>query len=160
MTTMTTFDTILGRCGIAWTEAGISRVFLPSSSMAAAQAADVPGFVADAIARIAAMLAGAPDDLADLPLDDARIDDFRRSVYAATRRIGPFPDRLDLAPAIAHDRERHAAQRPPCPQPPGHQHAAAHVLPNLDRPDSFHGSAPTSFDAPPVAGQDVNRPSP
>jgi methylated-DNA-[protein]-cysteine S-methyltransferase len=89
MTTMTTFDTILGRCGIAWTDAGISRVFLPGSSLAGGEAADVPGFVADAIARIAAMLAGTSDALADLPLDDARVDEFRRSVYAATRRVGP-----------------------------------------------------------------------
>jgi methylated-DNA-[protein]-cysteine S-methyltransferase len=89
MTQMTTFDTILGRCGIAWTEAGISRTSLPSPSLGRAEAPALPRFVAEAITRIAAMLAGAPDDLADLALDDARVDGFRRSVYAATRRVGP-----------------------------------------------------------------------
>jgi methylated-DNA-[protein]-cysteine S-methyltransferase len=89
MTTMTTFDTILGRCGIAWTDIGISGVSLPSERLAATAAMDMPAFVADAIARITAMLAGASDDLAEIPIDDARIDDFRRKVYAATRRVPP-----------------------------------------------------------------------
>ena len=90
---MAMFDTMLGRCGLSWTAAGISRVFLPGAEVArvepVAPPAAMPPVASAAIARIRAMLAGSPDDLHDLPIDDSRIDPFRRSVYAATRRIPP-----------------------------------------------------------------------
>jgi methylated-DNA-[protein]-cysteine S-methyltransferase len=46
-----------------------------------------PPAVAEAIARIAAMLAGAADDFADLPLDPAGVGAFERAVYRETRSI-------------------------------------------------------------------------
>jgi methylated-DNA-[protein]-cysteine S-methyltransferase len=45
--------------------------------------------IADAVAGIVALLAGERRDLTDIPLDDERLDEFRRRVYAATREIGP-----------------------------------------------------------------------
>jgi methylated-DNA-[protein]-cysteine S-methyltransferase len=36
-----------------------------------------------------AVMAGLARDLRDVPIDDARVDPFRRAVYAATREIGP-----------------------------------------------------------------------
>ena len=92
-TLMATFETALGRCGLSWTAAGIGRVYLPSAAMATPESlldpASMPAFVVAAIEWITALLAGASDDLRDLPLDDARIDPFRRHVYEATRQIRP-----------------------------------------------------------------------
>jgi methylated-DNA-[protein]-cysteine S-methyltransferase len=45
--------------------------------------------VARVIARVRAVLQGARDDLADVPLDMAREPEFNRRVYAVTRAIPP-----------------------------------------------------------------------
>lgn len=87
---MTTFETALGRCGVRWSEAGITGVLLPGSRSLdgpAVDAADLPAFVRRAIAGMTAAMAGEPADLRDVPLDLAGIDDPRRIVYAATREI-------------------------------------------------------------------------
>jgi methylated-DNA-[protein]-cysteine S-methyltransferase len=47
----------------------------------------VPAFVQSAIEGIVAMMAGEIRDLGDIPLDERLIDDWRRTVYSATRRI-------------------------------------------------------------------------
>ncbi len=91
-TSMTTFETALGRCGVRWTAAGIVGVLLPSRALdeaRAADASDVTPFVRTAIDGMTAVLAGAALDLRDVPLDQDDIDPFRRSVYAATREIAP-----------------------------------------------------------------------
>ena len=96
MDQLTTFDTVLGRCAVRWTDHGIARVFLPDGSERPAPSAvdlptavDPPDFVRRAIAGMAAVLAGSTDDLRDVALDDRAVDPFRRSVYAATREILP-----------------------------------------------------------------------
>lgn len=95
------FDTALGPCGIAWTEAALAAVQLPEASREGTlrrlvryvgkdvpeQAA--PPFVQAAIARIQALLAGAHDDLCDLPLDMTGIPPFHQRVYEVTRAIPP-----------------------------------------------------------------------
>jgi methylated-DNA-[protein]-cysteine S-methyltransferase len=87
------FETALGRCGVTWSEAGITEVLLPGARSVpghvAEDAGDMPAFVGRAIEGMRAVLACAPDDLRDIPLDDRGIDDFRRAVYAATRQIAP-----------------------------------------------------------------------
>jgi methylated-DNA-[protein]-cysteine S-methyltransferase len=91
-TSMVTFATALGRCAVRWTEAGIVGVRLPSMKLDGPRledATDVPAFVRTAIDGMAAVLAGEPRDLRDVPLDQHDIDPFRRSVYAATREIPP-----------------------------------------------------------------------
>lgn len=91
--TTLTFETELGRCGVRWSEAGITSVLLPSSRLDAIPpvepADDVPAFVRVAIADMTAVLAGETRDLRDIPLDQRRIDPFRQAVYAATRDIEP-----------------------------------------------------------------------
>jgi methylated-DNA-[protein]-cysteine S-methyltransferase len=88
-----TFPTSLGRCGLRWSAAGIAAVQLPSrltgDGPRIEDVAHVPAFVRDAIEAMTAVLAGAPRDLRDIPLDDERVDPFRRRVYAATRAIPP-----------------------------------------------------------------------
>lgn len=90
---MVTFDTALGRCAIRWSDAGITRVLLPSprgfASAGSGRSAGVPAFVRYAIDGIVAVMGGEARDLGDVPLDERGIDDFRRAVHGATRRIAP-----------------------------------------------------------------------
>jgi methylated-DNA-[protein]-cysteine S-methyltransferase len=88
-----TFDTALGRCGIRWSDIGITGVLLPSAATSARLPspgpADVPADVRDAIEGIRAVLEGKRRDLRDIRLDERGIDPFRRRVYAATRDVQP-----------------------------------------------------------------------
>ena len=103
---MVTFDTALGRCAIRWSDAGIAGLLLPSRrglpGPVIEDGAHVPPFVRHAIAGIVALLAGDPRDLRDVPLDERGIDEFRRAVHAATRRIEPGTTRSygEIARAI------------------------------------------------------------
>ena len=94
------FDTAIGACGIAWTADALVAVQLPETSADGARRrllrrtgevaeAAPPSFVAAAIARIQALLQGARDDLADLPLDMEGVPDFHQRVYAVARAIAP-----------------------------------------------------------------------
>ncbi len=139
---MTLFDTAVGRCGVAWGDAGLLAVALPAASDAATRAllrrylairaradhpmatdagpghgvaattdigdglpadfdaadpipadpipADrVPPDVAAAISRMAGLLDGVPDDLADVRVDLRGAPEFHRRVYEVTRSIPP-----------------------------------------------------------------------
>jgi len=84
------FETALGVCAVRWTLAGIAAVRLPSERTAALprlEAVHAPAAIRAAIDGIVAVLAGEPVDLRWIPLDDAGLDPFRRSVYDATRGI-------------------------------------------------------------------------
>jgi methylated-DNA-[protein]-cysteine S-methyltransferase len=94
----TLFDTPIGRCGIAWGPRGIIGLQLPEDNDRAATArlrrrfpalamADPPEPVAAAIARIAAFLAGGPDDFLDLALDYETTGEWDRAVYESARSI-------------------------------------------------------------------------
>lgn len=117
------FDTAIGRCGIAWSERGLTAVALPGPSDVqlrgwllkrtpgavehdggAAPATEGPGrgapvdavdppelppFAIRARDGIVALLAGADDDLADVPLDTEGLAPFHARVYAAARAIRP-----------------------------------------------------------------------
>jgi methylated-DNA-[protein]-cysteine S-methyltransferase len=88
-----TFDTALGRCGIRWSDVGITGVLLPSTATSGPlpfpDPAAVPAEVRDAIEGIRAVLEGERRDLRDIRLDERGIDPFRRRVYAATRAVQP-----------------------------------------------------------------------
>ncbi len=88
---MLTFETALGRCGVRWSEVGIVRVLLPHADPAArpvvAAPAAVPAFVTEAVEGITSLFAGRAADLRSVPVDERGVDEFRRSVYAATREI-------------------------------------------------------------------------
>ena len=76
-----------------WSAIGIAGVELPSRLTRVlpplGDGIAVPDFVRVAIDGMAAVLAGERLDLGEIPLDDGRIDPFRRQVYAATRAIPP-----------------------------------------------------------------------
>jgi methylated-DNA-[protein]-cysteine S-methyltransferase len=99
----TLFETAIGCCGLAWGAAGLLAVQLPEGGEAATRArlerrwpaareigsGGLPQEIAAAARRIAGLLAGAPDDLADLRLDEAGREPFERQVYAVARGIRP-----------------------------------------------------------------------
>jgi methylated-DNA-[protein]-cysteine S-methyltransferase len=107
---MATFETELGRCGVRWSDAGITGVLLPGSRSLAGPAyeadADVPPFVRRAIEGMQAVMAGGSDDLLDVPIDHRNVDEFRQAVYAATREIPAGSTRSygEVAQAMALDR--------------------------------------------------------
>ncbi len=107
------FETALGRCAVGWSDTGISGVMLPGArampGRLAEDTGDLPAFVLRAIEGMRAVLAGAEDDLSDIQIDDRGIDDFRRAVYAATRRI--TPGRTRTYGEIARDIDRPEAAR-------------------------------------------------
>jgi methylated-DNA-[protein]-cysteine S-methyltransferase len=96
----TLFDTVIGRCGLAWGERGLIGVQLPESSPGAAWArlrrrfpeaaeAEPPVEIERIIDRIRDLLAGGRDDLADVALDLDGQSSFNLRVYAIARAITP-----------------------------------------------------------------------
>lgn len=101
----TLFDTMLGPCGIAWSDVGLTCVQLPEASReqtearllarakdAGAHAAPraIPAWVTRAIELARAHLDGrsSPDaELATVPLDLARVTPFAEKVYRELQRV-------------------------------------------------------------------------
>ncbi len=94
----TIFETAIGACGVAWTDAGILAVQLPEPTLdatlatldrrcAAVPASVVPEAVSRAIADMVGLLAGAPLDLSAIGLDMSRVPPFHRRVYDVARSI-------------------------------------------------------------------------
>ena len=95
------FDTAVGRCALAWGEAGLRAVQLPEHDDAATvarllracgpcQAATTPPpDAAAAIQAIQALLQGHKLDLREVVLDMTQVSDFHQRVYAITRAIPP-----------------------------------------------------------------------
>ncbi|HEY4191483.1 MAG TPA: methylated-DNA--[protein]-cysteine S-methyltransferase [Mesorhizobium sp.] len=94
------FETALGFMGLAWSERGISRVFLADKSSAAVERRllrhcgqtptaerDRPRWIAELIASIKRYAAGDEVDFSAVPVDLAGVDDFRLAIYAAARRL-------------------------------------------------------------------------
>lgn len=101
----TLFDTAIGRCAIAWSDATVIRFQLPEATPVATRAritrrrAGLPdneareqaptGVIADAIAGVIAHLAGELDDLRWIPVNLGGIAEFDRAVLEVTRAIDP-----------------------------------------------------------------------
>ena len=94
------FDTRIGLCAIAWGPRGINGTQLPMGGEqkirtriqqrhADASEGEPTAEVQQAIDRIVKLLAGEPDDLADIPLDLDGVPDFNRGVYDIARTIPP-----------------------------------------------------------------------
>jgi len=93
------FETVLGRCGIAWSARGVCCLHLPERSAHATRAYLLARFagaqerepsppVREAIRRVQGLLRGQPDDLLSIALDLEVLPTFQRRVYAAARGIG------------------------------------------------------------------------
>ena len=94
------FDTIIGRCGVAWGDLGLIGVQLPEASPGAAWARlrkrfpeaverDPPPEIERIIGRIRDLLSGGRDDLSDVPLALEGQPAFNQRVYEIARAIRP-----------------------------------------------------------------------
>jgi methylated-DNA-[protein]-cysteine S-methyltransferase len=94
----TIFDSMIGRCGIAWGQAGILGVQLPEAReietrrrlyqlYPEAREQRPPPNVEIAIEGIVALLRGQPADLTDVTLDMTGIHAFNQRVYQVTQAI-------------------------------------------------------------------------
>ena len=94
------FETPIGACGIAWGPRGINAVQLPMGAEDKTRArirqrygdiaeAPPPTEVQSAIDGIVELLAGKPNDLADVVLDLEGVPEFNRGVYDIARSIPP-----------------------------------------------------------------------
>lgn len=92
------FDTGIGRCGIAWSELGLSAVQLPESRdlettarllqrLPNASEAPPPPDVQRALDAIVALLRGEAIDLSHVRLDMTGVPQFHRRVYDVARTI-------------------------------------------------------------------------
>ena len=93
------FDTAIGRCGIAWSDAGVLGVQLPEARptetlsrmqrrfAGAALTAEPPAHIAAAIAAIGALLDDGRADLTSIALDMDGVPEFHRRVYEVARTI-------------------------------------------------------------------------
>jgi methylated-DNA-[protein]-cysteine S-methyltransferase len=93
------FETAAGFCAIAWSDAGITRFHLPTSSAAAAErgllrrleAAErgtAPAEVSAVIESAKRYFAGEQVEFANVQLDLRGQDEFFSRIYAAARRVG------------------------------------------------------------------------
>ncbi len=99
MSQYTIFETAGGFCGIAWSEAGISRFQLPTDRTEAterlllrklndAHKAVPPPDVAATIERVTRYFAGEAVDFSQARLDLSGQSDLFRDIYAALRQVG------------------------------------------------------------------------
>ena len=91
------FETAIGTCAIAWSDRGVTSVWLPEQTDPETRArvarrfphiieSAPPPFVSHAIDGIVALLEGEARDLTDIPLDfDDAVPEFYRRVYDVTR---------------------------------------------------------------------------
>jgi methylated-DNA-[protein]-cysteine S-methyltransferase len=82
------FDTAIGRCALAWSPEGITRVWL-LGARGAATPGEPPPHILDAVEAMTALIDGEPRDLTDLVLDLRGVPDFHLAVYAIVRTIPP-----------------------------------------------------------------------
>ncbi|MCA6124806.1 methylated-DNA--[protein]-cysteine S-methyltransferase [Bradyrhizobium sp. WSM 1704] len=94
------FDTAIGACGVVWGEHGITGTQLPMGDAEKTRKrifqrngdvteAAPPAEVRYAIDGMIELLAGKPNDLADITLDLDGVPDFNRNVYDIARKVPP-----------------------------------------------------------------------
>ncbi len=94
------FDTVIGRCGVAWGDGGLIGMQLPEATPGAAwarlrkrfpEAVETPPSPAieRIIERVLDLLAGGRDDLTDIVLDQSGVQGFNWRVYEIARAIAP-----------------------------------------------------------------------
>jgi methylated-DNA-[protein]-cysteine S-methyltransferase len=96
----TMFETPIGECGLAWSEAGVTSLQLPEGSRDATRARLLekanesgrewktpPPWVKDTIARVREHLAGKPQDLSRVPLDLTHVTAAMAKILRACQRV-------------------------------------------------------------------------
>lgn len=125
------FETAAGFCGIAWSDAGITRFMLPSSTAEAtetnlrrrvpnAQPGTPPVHVTAAIDAAKRYFKGEQMDFSDLQLDLSAENPLFKQIYAAARRVGwghtttygTLAKELGAGPEMARDVGQAMAKNP------------------------------------------------
>jgi methylated-DNA-[protein]-cysteine S-methyltransferase len=125
------FETAGGFCGIAWSEAGIARFQLPTTTAEAterlvlrrlpgAEPGEPPREVAEAIAAVQSYFTGEAIDFSRFQLDLGEQDEFFRQIYAAARQVawgrtttyGALAKELGAGPEAARDVGQAMARNP------------------------------------------------
>ena len=125
------FETAAGFCGIAWSEAGITRFMLPSSTaegtehnlrrrVANAAPGSPPAHIVAAVNAAKRYFDGEQIDFSDLHLDLSGQDEFFNQIYAAARRVGwghtttygTLAKQLGLGPEVARSVGQAMAKNP------------------------------------------------
>ncbi|HQR89983.1 MAG: cysteine methyltransferase [Caulobacter sp. 12-67-6] len=94
------FDTLIGRCGVAWSDSGLIGMQLPEATPGAAWArlrkrfpeaieTPPPPEIERVIERVRDLLAGGRDDLTDIVIDQSQVQGFNWRVYEIARAIAP-----------------------------------------------------------------------
>jgi O-6-methylguanine DNA methyltransferase len=96
------FDTELGPCAIAWSDAGVTALQLPEATREATiarvvarggagaeRAAAPPARVRDAVVKVQAHLAGDVQDLSAITIDLSAATEYAAAIYGALRRVPP-----------------------------------------------------------------------
>lgn len=94
------FDTVIGRCGVAWGDSGLIGMQLPEATPGAAWArlrkrfpeaveTPPPPEIERIIDRVLDLLAGGRDDLTDIVIDPSQVQGFNWRVYEIARAIAP-----------------------------------------------------------------------
>jgi methylated-DNA-[protein]-cysteine S-methyltransferase len=94
------FPTAIGSCAIAWSDRGVTALWLPEETDRQTRAriarrlpqsieSTPPPLVRHAIDGIIALLEGESRDLMDVPLDLDEVPEFHRKVYDVARTIRP-----------------------------------------------------------------------
>ena len=91
------FDAAIGRCGVAWSERGVTRLQLPESDRGATErrlctgavraTEAAPAEIEQLIVNIQGYMTGRSIDFASVALDLTDFDQFEGKVYAAARAI-------------------------------------------------------------------------
>ena len=88
------FPTVLGACGIAWTDTGVSGFALPPAEARqfgesdADVSATLPEEIAAIVKRVRLHLEGTAQDFGDVRYDFSGVSSFQRDVYVAALRVG------------------------------------------------------------------------
>jgi methylated-DNA-[protein]-cysteine S-methyltransferase len=90
------FDTVIGPCGVAWSERGLTRLQLPERDASATEqrlraracpSKTAPAAIDRAIADVQSYMTGQGVDFAAIIIDLAEIEPFGRRVYEAARAV-------------------------------------------------------------------------
>lgn len=85
-----TFPTALGRCAIAWSDAGVTRFLLPDPDRSGNDTEAIPPpWIVDVIDRVKQHLAGDLQDFSDVRFDLGKMPDFQQAVLRASLKIKP-----------------------------------------------------------------------
>jgi len=93
------FETAIGTCGIAWSDAGICRFQLPERDAAAterrmlkwalsAEQASPDAAISPAVEALQRYMAGDHVEMADIAVDISGVPAFQRRIYDALRQVG------------------------------------------------------------------------